>query len=244
MPSQAQDACYVFWAVDSEGRIGLFVGNNPSSAIAPEGRDPLDWLSNHASESYQRGGLFDQAEGILANGLQAALGMLGGDLTKTLATKSGCESGLGHTGKALTYGAATLGAIAVSALTLGEGDAPLEKVVQEELVRADAIIAAKTATTVDQYALKAVEDGFYPVMKRGFAEPQGGVWLNAGDVWKYGTTKNPATRYPESFYREWGLQYEPQVSGTLQEALAAEKANVLRYEAQHGVLPPGNKIRR
>ena len=57
--------------------------------------------------------------------------------------------------------------------------------------------AVKTTAAVDQYTLKAVEDGFYPVMKRGFAEPQGGVWLNAGDVWKYGTTKNPATRYSE-----------------------------------------------
>ena len=104
--------------------------------------------------------------------------------------------------------------------------------------------AAKTTEVVDQYALRAVEDGFYPVMKRGFAEPQGGVWLNAGDVWKYGTTMNPSTRYPKSFLEEWGLRYSPQNSGTLQESLASEKANILLYETVHGVLPPGNKVRR
>ena len=35
---------------------------------------------------------------------------------------------------------------------------------------------------VEQYALRAAEDGFYPVMKRGFADPQELVWLNKGDV--------------------------------------------------------------
>lgn len=39
-------------------------------------------------------------------------------------------------------------------------------------------------------------------MKRGFKEPQGGVWLNEGDLWKYGTTKNSATRYSHSFLDE------------------------------------------
>lgn len=103
-------------------------------------------------------------------------------------------------------------------------------------------LAAKSAATVDQYALKAVEDGFYPVMKRGFAEPQDGVWLKAGDVWKYGTTKNPATRYSQSFLNEWGLRYEQQFSGTLQEALSAEKVNILNYLKQMEKLPPGNKF--
>lgn len=104
--------------------------------------------------------------------------------------------------------------------------------------------AAKSAATVDQYALKAVEDGFYPVMKHGFAEPQSGVWLNANDVWKHGTTKNPATRYSQSFLDDWGLYYSRQSSGTLQAALSAEKGNILNYLNQNGVLPPGNKIIR
>jgi len=37
MASQEQDACYVVWAMDSDGRIGLFVGNNPISNVDPYG---------------------------------------------------------------------------------------------------------------------------------------------------------------------------------------------------------------
>jgi RHS repeat-associated protein len=102
------------------------------------------------------------------------------------------------------------------------------------------------AVTVDQYALRATEEGWYPVVQRGFSEPQGNAWLNVGDVWKYGTTKNPATRYSQTFLDEtgMGLQYGPQFSGTLEEALSAEKNQILDYFNQNGVLPPGNKIIR
>ena len=98
--------------------------------------------------------------------------------------------------------------------------------------------------TVDQYALTALNDGFYPVMVRGFEEPQAGVWLDVGDVWKYGQTQNPATRYSQAFLDEWGLLYQKQFSGTLQEALSAEKNQILNYLYENGVLPPGNKIIR
>ena len=64
----------------------------------------------------------------------------------------------------------------------------------------------------------------------------------AGDVWKYGTTKNPATRYSQSFLNDWGLRYEPQFQGTLPQALSSEKSSILNYLNQNGVLPPGNKI--
>ena len=95
---------------------------------------------------------------------------------------------------------------------------------------------------VEQYTLRALKDGFYPVMKRGFKEPQGGVWLSEGDVWKYGTTKNPATRYPLSFLDKWDLRYRTESVGTLGEALSAEKSGILGYREEYGNLPPGNKI--
>ena len=104
--------------------------------------------------------------------------------------------------------------------------------------------AGLTSRAVDTYALKAIEDGFYPVMKRGFREPQAGVWLNAGDVWKYGTTKNPATRYPVKYLDKLGVRYEPQSSGSLGQALFSEKNSILNYLRQNSVLPPGNKIIR
>jgi hypothetical protein len=40
MPSQESVACYAVWVVDSQGRIGLFVGNNPINNIDPFG---LTW---------------------------------------------------------------------------------------------------------------------------------------------------------------------------------------------------------
>lgn len=90
--------------------------------------------------------------------------------------------------------------------------------------------------------LAALEKGFHPVMKRGFKEPQGGIWLEAGDVWKYGTTKNPATRYSQSFLDDWNLYYKKEFSGSLQKALDAEKEKILDYIKKYGKLPPGNKI--
>ena len=78
---------------------------------------------------------------------------------------------------------------------------------------------------VEQYALVASEDGMYPVMEWGFKEPQGEIWLNRGDVWKYGQTQNPLKRYPQSFMDNTGegLRYLKQLKGTRPEALTSEK---------------------
>lgn len=102
----------------------------------------------------------------------------------------------------------------------------------------------KAARLVDQYALIAQRDGFYPVMQRGFKEPQDGTWLNAGEVWKYGTTVNPSTRYSGTFLNNTGngLRYDQMMSGTLPQALFAEKVAIQNYRQMFGILPPGNKM--
>ena len=106
--------------------------------------------------------------------------------------------------------------------------------------------AAKGVTQVEQYALRAAEDGFYPVMKRGFANPQELTWLNKGDVWKFGTTKNPLTRYSQSFLDNTGagLRYSTEFSGTLKQATKLERMKILNFRGQNGFLPAGNKIVR
>ena len=96
----------------------------------------------------------------------------------------------------------------------------------------------------DQYALVAVEDGWYPVMERGFKDPQYAVFLKEGEVWKYGKTINPATRYSEAWLIKMGLRYRPQYSGATNTALALEKSKILKYVGDCGSLPPGNKVRR
>lgn len=104
----------------------------------------------------------------------------------------------------------------------------------------------KVGAQVEQYTIRAAEDGFYPVMKRGFGNAQEAAWLNKRDVWKFGTTKNPQTRYSQSFLDNTGagLKYTTEFSGTLKEATTLERMKILNFKQQTGFLPVGNKIVR
>ncbi len=98
---------------------------------------------------------------------------------------------------------------------------------------------------VEQYSLRAAESGFYPVMKRGFKGGQELTWLNKGEVWKFGTTKNPFSRYSQSYLDnigEHGVIYTTEFRGTLQQATFLERLKILNYRFQNNYLPPGNKI--
>jgi len=99
-------------------------------------------------------------------------------------------------------------------------------------------------SVVEQYSLRATVDGFYPVMERGFGEAQELTWLNKGDLWKFGTTKNPLTRYSQTWLREMNLRYQTEFSGTLNQALQLENMKIRNYIGQNGFLPAGNKIIR
>jgi RHS repeat-associated protein len=113
--------------IQEYGGLNLYAyaGNNPVNLIDPLGLceqnagDIMDWLSQHATESYQYGGFFDKIEGTLANGLQAAIGFLGGDIVKYLSTKSGSAEGCGNHWTAIGYGVATIGAIVLAAFSFG-----------------------------------------------------------------------------------------------------------------------------
>nr|WP_202863427.1 RHS repeat-associated core domain-containing protein [Xanthomonas campestris] len=103
------------------------------------------------------------------------------------------------------------------------------------------------AKKVDQYALRAVEDGWYPVMTRGKRDATDLTWLNQGEVWKFGTTKNPATRYSQSYLDgigTGGVRYSQEFQGARSEALMLERMKIDNAIQQTGSLPPGNKIRR
>jgi hypothetical protein len=107
--------------------------------------------------------------------------------------------------------------------------------------------ATKSAAKVEQYALRANESGFYPVLRRGFKEAQELVWLNKGDVWKFGTTKNPASRYSQRVLDsigQYGVKYSREFQGSKNEALVLENMKILNFLYQHGFLPAGNKIIR
>jgi RHS repeat-associated protein len=105
--------------------------------------------------------------------------------------------------------------------------------------------AANLAITVEQYALRVNQSGFYPVMTRGAKEATEMKWCTAGEVWKFGTTRNPTRRYSQSYLDnigEYGVSYSKEFSGTLTEALTLENMKIRNFLSQTGVLPPGNKI--
>ena len=139
----------------------------------------------------------------------------------------------------LNFGTLGLGSLAKNSIQLGIREVG-------NVINATRIVLPefKATRSVDQYALIAQRNGFYPVMKRGFKEPQGGTWLNAGEVWKYGTTVNPSTRYLGVLLNNTGkgLRYDQMMSGTLPQALSAEKVAIQNYRQMFGKLPPGNKM--
>ncbi|TCV78149.1 hypothetical protein [Sulfurirhabdus autotrophica] len=70
-------------------------------------------------------------------------------------------------------------------------------------------------------------------------------WCEKGDVWKFGTTVNPTTRYSQSYLDnigEFGVNYSKEFGGPLKDALSIEAMKIKNYLSQTGHLPPGNKM--
>jgi len=93
----------------------------------------------------------------------------------------------------------------------------------------------------EQYKLVATRTGMYPVLVWGKTDPVGTVKLKKGDVWKYGTTVNPGSRYTQKWLREMHLLKIRQVRGTRRFVLIHEAIKLIKYFIEHGKLPPGNK---
>lgn len=87
-------------------------------------------------------------------------------------------------------------------------------------------------------SLRATVDGYYTDVRNGT------IWLNAGDVWKYGETINGANRYSDKELRENHLQFVEEYYGNQYQCKAVEKAKILNYFKDNWTLPPGNKIFR
>nr|WP_249384163.1 hypothetical protein [Chitinivorax sp. B] len=93
-----------------------------------------------------------------------------------------------------------------------------------------------TSPSETQYALVARVAGAFPDVRNGVA------YLNAGDIWKYGTTSDPAGRYSATALNALGLRMLVQSTGTHYEVLAQEKLRLIEYFIANGTLPPGNRI--
>jgi hypothetical protein len=97
-----------------------------------------------------------------------------------------------------------------------------------------------------QYALTANTSGYYPIMTLGSAKPTGTMYLNAGDVWKYGETTS-LSRYQETYLRSigvGGVKEVKQFMGNQMQIKIQEKIMIYNYFFTHGQLPAGNKIFR
>lgn len=97
----------------------------------------------------------------------------------------------------------------------------------------------------EQYALLAARPGNYPCFS---CTKRKEIFLNVGEVWKYGfTTKGQQGRYGNSLAAK-GLHYVIQFEGTIQECLQEEKRKIYHYATLPENLkrvpplirPPGN----
>ena len=99
----------------------------------------------------------------------------------------------------------------------------------------------------EQYALLALTSKHYPCFKC----PTPVIFLNRGEVWKYGVTrKGEEGRYTTGYLSQNQLEYFVQLRGTLSECLKEEKAKIFRYpllpenlarpQPERLANPPGN----
>ncbi len=94
-----------------------------------------------------------------------------------------------------------------------------------------------------QYVLKVKISGMYPVLQTtygGRPEIKDWIWLNVGEVWRYGATAfDEATRYPNGIFfkskdkktilTNKRLEYIIQFNGTMTEVLIEEQIKIFSY---------------
>ncbi len=88
------------------------------------------------------------------------------------------------------------------------------------------------------YSLRATKAGDYTNVRGGTTH------LEAGDVYKFGETTQPATRYSDGDLRAQGLRQVTEFQGSQMMAKIVEKLRIYGHFFENGELPPGNRIFR
>lgn len=84
----------------------------------------------------------------------------------------------------------------------------------------------KEIDDAQQYALVAIENGWYPCNHPGRIS----FYLLAGEVWKYGvTTKGQLGRYSIKFLEKTNVYYVIQFQGTIAECMKEEQRKLFNY---------------
>ncbi len=151
-------------------------------------------------------------------------------------------------------------------------DLPIEKPALVKLIKSIVGIQLmeRSLPNCEQYVLKAKKSGMFPVLQTthgGRSEIKSWIFLNAGDVWKYGATAfNEQKRYPNGVFfiskdgttilTKKHLAYEVQFNGTMTEVLIEEQIKmysysllpecIIRVKAGEELLliSPGNKVHK
>ncbi len=97
----------------------------------------------------------------------------------------------------------------------------------------------------EMYHLVASKSGTYRVEEWGVQNPTKTVKLKKGEIWKIGETKNPKTRYSQSWLASNNLSYKKVTNGwNPKSRMRVRERNAIdKYVKRWGKLPPGNKCR-
>ena len=187
---------------------------NPLRYIDPDGNEDIENTANNSNQ--------DRQARMVATGA-----VLGG--TAAAVAAGACTAGTGGVcglgAPAIIAGGTALGAVAGGAVD--KAWTQLERLVSK---------ATDAGPRAVQYALLAETSGLYPTVRGDL------VQLNAGEVWKYGVSTDPANRYPLAGMQGLSLQMEIQATGSLSQVLVAEKVQLIQHFMTNGSLPPGNRI--
>lgn len=197
----------------------IYVGGNPINSIDPSGLYSFVLLGTTAATG--EAAVLNQAHG-------KELQQFGQDLYN-----------LNQQAWGLTFGLFNYGIIGTNQATLAIGD-----VTQQHLNNAWKNLerlsnkANNESNNNDYITYKLVADraGLYPDV-RG----TGTIYLDKGDIWKYGITSQ-SNRYLDKSLRALGLEQKTISTSSYYRARASELSHIYRYTTQHGRLPPGNKI--
>ncbi len=210
-----------------------YVGNDPVNSSDPTGLACFSTKSGNGSVCAGAGAVdaFNSSQGTSGTG--AAVGATAGAVVG-VAASAVCDVS--------TAGVCALGNPAIIA-----GGAALGAVIGDGIERAynslGGLVDKAAATTrggesETQYALIAERTGTYPDVRKGTTQ------LQAGAVWKYGTTNNSAGRYSSTSLSALGLKLVIQNRGSRAQTLVHEKVKLINYAVRNGALPPGNRIFR
>jgi hypothetical protein len=132
-------------------------------------------------------------------------------------------------------GEAILGVLTLAA-TVYYGPELIEKMATE----IDGLMKRPSGPDGVQYSLRATKDGVYPCYRclSGYTN------LKAGDVWKFGETTNPNSRYPAGYLDKMNLRQVNEVFGSQMQIKISEKIKIYDYYMTNSKLPPGNRIFR